>query len=116
MNTLRLAKIASVVVALHLIVLGFLFFNPPLNYFVVTCFSTVIVWSVVFGFGRRKKWVSIIAGSLLQLATQQVAYHCWLSGQAGVWWPLVQFLSLQYVVALRLGSSLDEAPPSMSGS
>ena len=50
------------------------------------------------------------AGLLLQLAIQQVAYHVWLSSQAGVWWPLVQFLCLQYVVALRFGSSPDDPP------
>lgn len=109
---MRPVKIASVVVALHLIVLGFFFFKPPLNYFAVICLSTVIVWLVVFLFGKRRKWAAIVAGSLLQLAIQQVAYHAWLSDQAGVWWPLVQFLSLQYVVvvALRLGSSPDDTP------
>lgn len=107
---MQAVKIASVVVALHLIVLGFFFFKPPLNYFAVTCLSTVIVWSVVFSFGKRRKRAAIIAGSLLQLAIQQVAYHAWLSDQAGVWWPLAQFLSLQYMVALRLGSSPDDTP------
>jgi hypothetical protein len=47
---------------------------------------------------------------LLQLAIQQVAYHAWLSAQAGVWWPLAQFLSLQFVVALRLSSSPHDTP------
>ena len=105
---MRPVKIASVVVALHLIVLGFFFFKPPLNYFMVTCLSTVIVWSAVFSFGKRRKWAAIIAGSLLQLAIQQVAYHSWLSDQPRVWWPLAQFLSLQYVVALSLGRSPDD--------
>jgi hypothetical protein len=103
-------KIASVVVALHLIVLGFFFFKPPVNYFAVTCLSTVIVWAAVFAWVKRKRWVGITAGLLLQLAVQQVAYHAWLSDQAGVWWPLVQFLALQYVIALRLSSSLDDIP------
>ena len=106
---MKVVKIASVVLALHLIVLGFFFFKPPLNYFAVTCLSTVIVWSMVFSFGKRRKRAAIIAVSLLQLAIQQVAFHAWLSDQASVWWPLAQFLSLQYVVALRLGSSPDDA-------
>ena len=106
---MRTIKIASVVVAVHLIVLSFFFYRPPVYYFMVTCLSTVVVWSAVFSFGKRRKPVAIIAGSLLQLVTQQVAYHAWLSGQAGVWWPLGQFLALQYVIALRLGSSPNDA-------
>jgi len=102
-------KIASVVVAVHLIVLAFFFFKPPVNYFVVTCLSTVIVWSATFAFSRRKKWAGIIAASLLQLAIQQVAYHAWVAVQAAVWWPLVQFIALQYVIALRIGSAPDKA-------
>jgi len=105
----KVVRIALVVLALHLIVLGFFFYKPPLNYFVVTCLSTVIVWSAVFSLGKRRKWAAIIAGSLLQLAIQQVTYHAWVSDQAGIWWPLAQFLSLQYVVALSLGSPPDDA-------
>jgi hypothetical protein len=106
---MRPVKIASVVVAVHLIVLTFFFFKPPVNYFVVTCLSTVIVWSAAFGFSGRKKWAGILAASLLQLVIQQVAYHAWVSVQAAVWWPLVQFIALQYVVALRIGSPPEEA-------
>jgi hypothetical protein len=105
----KVVKIALVVLALHLIVLGFFFYKPPLNYFVVACLSTVIVWSAVFSFGKRRKQAAIIAGSVLQIAIQQVTYHAWVSDQAGVWWPLTQFLSLQYLVALRLFNSPDDA-------
>ena len=101
---MRPFKIASVVVAVHLIVLAFFFFKPPVNYFTVMCLSTAIVWSAVFAFSRRKKWAGIIAASLLQLVIQQVAYHAWLSAQAAMWWPLVQFIALQSVVALRIGT------------
>ena len=107
---MKVAKVLSVVLAVHLIVLSFFFFKPPVNYFVVTCLSTVIAWSVVFSFSSRKRWAAVGAGLLLQLVVQQVAYHAWLSDQAGVWWPLAQFLSLQYVMALRLGSSPDDKP------
>lgn len=101
-------KIASLVLAVHLIVLPFFVFKLPLNYFAVTCLSTVIVWSAAFAFSRRKKWASIVAASLLQLVIQQVAYHAWVSVQAAVWGPLVQFIALQYVVALRIASPPEE--------
>ena len=97
------------VVALHLIVLGFVFFKPPLNYFAVMCLSTIMVWSVVFSFKRRPR-AAIIVGVLLQITIQQVAYHAWLASQTSIWWPLAQFLSLQYVVALRLAGSPDKTP------
>lgn len=100
-------KVVSVVVALHLIGLSFFFFTPPINYFAVICLSTVIVWSLVFCCGKRMRLGAIIVGALLQLAIQQLAYHAWLSDQVGVWWPLAQFLGLQYVMALRLGGSED---------
>ena len=103
-------RIASVVVALHLIVLSFFFYKPTVNYFVVACLSTMVVWSVVFAFSSRKRRAAVIAGLLLQLAIQQVAYHTWLADQAGVWWPLAQFLSLQYVVALQLAGSPEDTP------
>lgn len=101
---MKIVKVLSAVVALHVIVLGFVFFKPPLNYFAVMCLSTIMVWAAVFSFRRRPR-AAIIAGALLQIIIQQVAYHAWLSSQTSVWWPLAQFLSLQYVVALRLAVS-----------
>lgn len=101
---MKVVKIASVVLALHLIVLSFFFYKPPVNYFVVICLSTVIVWSVVFSISSLKRRAGIIAGLVLQLAIQQAAFHAWVSDHTGVWWALAQFLSLQYVLALRLAS------------
>ena len=107
---MQAVRIALVVVALHLIFVAFFFFKPPINYFAVTCLSTIIVWSAVFAWFKRGRWVGITVGALLQLAVQQITYHAWLSGQADIWWPLVQFIALQYVIALRLSSSRDDTP------
>lgn len=104
---MKIVKVLSVVVALHLIVLGFVFFKPPLNYFAVMCLSTILVWAAVFTFKRRPR-AAMIVGVLLQITIQQVAYHAWLSSQTSIWWPLAQFLALQYVVALRLAGSRDD--------
>ena len=100
---MKVAKIVSVILALHVIVLGFFFYKPPAYYFLIICLSTVIVWSVVFSFSSGKRRAGIIAGLLLQVAIQQAAFHTWASDQ-NVWWPLAQFLALQYVMALRLAS------------
>jgi hypothetical protein len=99
----KVAKVASVVLALHLIGLGFFFYKPPLNYFTVVCFSTVIVWPMTFSLSKRRK-LGLIAGLLVQVAIQQGAYHVWLSRETSLWWPLLQFLALQYVLVLRLAA------------
>lgn len=102
MSLLRTVRIALSVVAAPLVLVAFFFFKPPVEYFTAICLSTIAVWPVVFAAGRKRKWPSIVAGSLVQLLVQQLAYHLWLANQAGLWWPLIQFLSLQYIVALRL--------------
>ena len=101
----RVTKIASVIAALHLIVLSFVFCKPPAKYFLITCVGTVVVWGTVFSLREQKRRAGIVTGLLLLLAFQQATFHFWRSEQAGFWWPLVQFLSLQYLVALRCGSS-----------
>lgn len=106
---MKIVKILLVVVALHFIVLGFVFFKPPLNYFAVACLGTILVWPAVFSCRRRMR-AAVIAGTVLQITIQQVAAHAWLPPQAGFWWPLLQFLSLQYVVALRLADAPDKTP------
>lgn len=100
--------IVSVVAALALITLPFFFYRPTVNYFAVICLSTIVVWSAAFACFARRRWLGIIVGAVLQLALQQVAYHAWLSGQADIVWPLVQFIALQYVIVLRLSGSRDE--------
>jgi len=105
---MKAVRIALVVVALALTFVAFYFFKPPLNYFAVTGMSTIIVWSLVFAWCKHRRWAGMTVGALLQLAIQQVAYHAWLADKADPWWPLVQFIALQYVIALRLSSSRDE--------
>jgi hypothetical protein len=107
---MKAVRIALVVVALPLIFVAFYFFKPPLNYFAVTGLSTIIVWSAVFTWFKQRRWAGMTVGALLQLAIQQVAYHAWLADKADLWWPLVQFIALQYVIALRLSGSRDDTP------
>ena len=106
--------IVSVVAALALIALPFFFYKPTVRYFVVASLSTISVWSAVFAWSARRKWFGLSVGAGLQLAIQQVAYHAWLSGQAGIGWPLVQFIALQYVIVLRLSGSREESSATRS--
>jgi hypothetical protein len=100
----RVVKIVSVVLAIHLVFIAFFFYKPPAIYFGVTCVSTIIVWSAVFAVCSRKKWLGIIGGALVQLFAQQVASHLWL-GNLSPLWPIVQFVSLQYIIVMRLKPS-----------
>ena len=101
MTAARVVKIVSVVLAAHLVFIAFFFYKPPAIYFGVTCLSTIVVWSAAFAMSSRRKWLGIIGGSLVQLSAQQVASHVWL-GDVSPWWPLIQFVSLQYIIAMRL--------------
>lgn len=101
---MKIAKIAGLILALHLIALGFFFYKPPADYFVVICVSTVIVWPAALSLCRRRKWAGLIGGLLVQVVIQQVAYHYWLAGETTIWWPLAQFLGLQYIMALRIAA------------
>ena len=101
--------IITIMAALALIALPFFFYKPTVNYFAVTCVGTIVVWSGVFAWFTQRSWLGITVGAVLQVAIQQVAYHAWLSGQAGIGWPLVQFIALQYVIVLRLSGERDQS-------
>jgi len=98
MTRISFTRIASVVIALHLLLLSFFVFRPPAKYFLVTCIGTIVVCGLLFSIKMRKTWVRVVAGLLLPLATQQAVFQFWRCELPGVWWPLVQFLSFQYLV------------------
>jgi hypothetical protein len=91
--------------ALHLLVLSFFVSIPPAKYFFATCMGTVVVWGLVFSLKEQQRKVGIAVGLLLALVIQQLAFQIWRSELAGIWWPLLQFFSLQYVVILSLSRS-----------
>lgn len=98
-------RVASVVVALH-VLLASLFLSPhPGKYAFSACLATIVIWGTLYYLKQHQRSAGIIAGFLLALVVQQIAFHVWRSEFADIWWPLVQFLSLQYVVAGALRSS-----------
>jgi hypothetical protein len=99
----RFLKIPLVVLALHLIVLSFFFFKPESKYLMVIVLSTITVWPFAFYLDKSGKWTTILAGSLVQLFVQQIAFHSWAQNVAPLW-PFLQFVSVQYIVAWRLSS------------
>jgi len=104
-KTLKPVRIAAIVVALHVLVLSFFMSKPPAKYFFATCMGTVVVWGIVFSLKEQRRRAGIVVGLVVALVIQQVAFHVWRSELAGIWWPLVQFLSIQCVVVSSLSSS-----------
>lgn len=105
----KTVRIASIVAALHILVLSFFMSKPPAEYSLFTCVGTVAVWGMVRLVKKEKRMVGIIIGFLIALVIQQTAFYIWGSAQKEFWWPVVQFLSLQLVVLLSLDMSSDPA-------
>jgi LytS/YehU family sensor histidine kinase len=95
--------IATVVVALHLAVLGFMFGPVAWQYLLVAVLSGVLIWGVGSAVVRRRRWVDLFVGMVVALAVQQIAFRWWRAQFAGAWLPLVQFAALH--VLIRLGFS-----------
>jgi len=102
----KIVKLVSLVATLHVFALSLFFSKPPGKYFFVTCIGTIVVWGWVFSLRAQKRKVGIIAGVVVALVIQQFAFHVWRAEIPGVWWPLLQFASLQCLVALSCSSSL----------
>jgi hypothetical protein len=103
MKMLRIVGIAGLIVALHLAVLSWLFGVTAAGYVVAACITGVFVWGAVLVIGPRRLWVWMAGGAALGLVVQQVTFHVWRSDLGGFAWPLVQFFSLQYLIAYGLG-------------
>jgi hypothetical protein len=106
-SSFSVVKVGSTIAALHVIILSFLFFKPPGLYFFATRLCTVVAWGIRLPLARQPRWASMLVSLIFSVTFQQIAYHYWLSGKITGLWPLVQFLALQFVVALPVDSSRD---------
>ncbi|HEX7860992.1 MAG TPA: hypothetical protein VF773_11735 [Verrucomicrobiae bacterium] len=97
------AKNAIAVIAAVVALVALFFFKPAAHYFVSICVSTIVVWSAAFAV-KRFKTIALIAAAIFQLAFQQVAYRLWQAELSSVWWPLAQFVALQYIIFLTIAS------------
>lgn len=93
----------AVVVALHVTVLSIAFGLRHIGYILAATLSAPFVWGVVFFLKGQKRRAGLIAGVLVSLAIQQVAYQAWKTEFPGFWWPLAQFGALHVVVAYGIG-------------
>src|SRR5688500_11001048 len=105
-------RTVAAVIAGHIAIAAFFFFKPTPHYFMVTCFSTVFVWSAAFAV-KRFRTVAIVATSLIQIIVHHLAYPLWQAELASFWWPFAQFAALQYIIIQAL-SSRDTIGPAKS--
>ena len=105
MRTPKPVRIALLVVALHFFALSFFMWKPPAKYFFATCMASVVVWGTVFSRKEHRRRAGVVVGLGVALVIQQLIFQVWRSEMTGIWWPLAQFLSIQYVVASSVSSS-----------
>lgn len=94
--------IATVVVALHLAVLGFMFGPVAWQYLLVAVISGALIWSVGSVLMSRRRWAGLLVGMVVALAVQQIAFRWWRGQFAGSWLPLAQFAALHVLIGLGL--------------
>jgi len=105
MNSPSLFRLLACIAALHVAALSFAFGPRHIGYILAATLSATLIWGVVFLLNRRKRRAGIIAGVVVGLAVQQVAYQVWKAELPGFWWPLAQFGTLQFLVACGIGKT-----------
>ena len=103
MKSEKVIQVAFVIVALHVAVLSIAFGLRHFGYLIAATLSAAFIWSVVLFLNERKRRAGIIAGVILGLVIQQVAYHHWKTDLPGIWLQLAQFGAVQFLVAYGLG-------------
>ena len=101
----ELVRPALVIAALLLTAFSILHGPRHLGYIVATVLSGTLIWGVVSFLSEQKRRAGTVAGVVVALAVQQVAYQVWKSELPGFWWPLAQFGALQFLVAYGIGKS-----------
>ncbi len=100
-------RVLCFVTVLHLGVMSFVFGPWRLGYVLVGYFSAVLVWGLVFLLGDRWRRAGCIVGILAVAVTQQLACRMMGRGSPGGFWPLAQFFTLHYLVAVAIKRVFD---------
>ena len=103
MKSESLVPIVAVVVALHVVMLSLVVGLRHPGYILAATLSATVIWGVVFFLNERRRRAGSIAGAVVCLAVQQMAYEVWKAELPGFWWPLAQFGALQLLAAYGLG-------------
>ena len=96
----------AVIAALYVALLSFFIGLRHLGYIMTAMLSAILIWSVLCFLNNRKHRAGFIAGIVIGLAVQQVAYQVWKSELPGFCWPLLQFGALQCLIAYGMGRTV----------
>ena len=101
MSSPNLIRLAGCIAALHVVVLSILFGLRQVGYILTASLSATLIWGTVFSLSTRRR-VTVVAGMAVGVVVQQVAYQVWKVDLQGFWWPLVQFVAVQFLMAYVL--------------
>lgn len=94
----RVTGIVALVAALHVAVLSLVFGPRHMSYALAAALSATLIWGGVLLLSERKRQAGFVAGLVVGLAVQQVAYRVWKAQLPGFWWPLAQFEAVHFLV------------------
>ena len=106
MKSESLFRLVTVVAALHVAVLSIVFGLRHIGYILAATLSATLIWGGVRFLNQRKRRAGFIAGAIVGLVVQQVAYQVWKAELPGFWSPLAQFVALQFLVAYGIGRTV----------
>lgn len=102
MKRASLFRLVAAIAAVHVAVLSMIFGRRHVGYILAATLSATLIWGVVFFLNERKRRAGGIAGVIVSLAVQQVAYQVWKAELPGFWWPLAEFGALQFLIGLGI--------------
>jgi hypothetical protein len=102
-------RVLAVVATLHLMALSFAFGPRSAAYVLAAYLSAVTVWGSVFLMSQQRRHAEWVVGSLAIVIIQQIAYRVWKAELPGFWWPLVQFGTVQFVIAVGISGAAKRA-------
>ena len=102
MNAGNQIRLAACIAALHVAALSILFGLRQIGYILAASLSATLIWGAVFTLSLPRRRAGMIAGMVLGLIVQQIAYQVWKAELPGLWWPLAQFAAVQFLMAYGL--------------
>jgi hypothetical protein len=105
MKSVSIFSFLIVIAALHLLALSMVAGLRHLGYILAALLSAALIWSAVFFLCGRRPHTGLIAGVVVGLAVQQVAYSAWRTELPGFWWSLAQFGALHTLVGFGIGKN-----------
>ena len=92
--------IASIVAMLHVAAVSFVVGSWHWKYLLVTVASAGVLWVLVPLLLPVRRRTGLLAGVVVALLVQQAAFWLWRAKLGSIGWPLVQFVSVHFLIGL----------------